>query len=179
MLLDWVSRHQKENNDRNSIDAGYFDTLDGDRDKIRKASFEDTYTYILGITSSKPAFLGGSHELEWKDKWIKDEWGRWVFQEVTVPAITDNNGNVIVPEKTEMQKIVNPEFDKTKQYIPRSKRPEWVPVGLLGQLLVRDDGTCKPNGFCKPNNEGVASNSDIGYRVMKRTGPNQILVVFR
>jgi hypothetical protein len=24
----------------------------------------------------------------------------------------------------------------------REKRPEWVTVGLIGQVLVRDDGTC-------------------------------------
>ena len=70
-------------------------------------------------------------------------------------------------------------MDPTKEYIPRLKRPEWVAVGLLGQLLVRDDGTCKPGKYCMPNSEGIATASNKGYRVMKRTGPNQILVLFK
>ena len=48
---------------------------------------------------------------------------------------------------------------------------------MLGKLLVRDDGTCQVNGYCKPNNEGIATAADHGYRVMKRTGPNQVLVL--
>jgi hypothetical protein len=59
------------------------------------------------------------------------------------------------------------------------KRPEWVAVGMLGKLLVRDDGTCKPGEYCISNNEGIATASDKGYRVIKRTGPNQVLVVFK
>lgn len=56
-------------------------------------------------------------------------------------------------------------------------RPEWVAVGLLGQLLIRDDGTCKPDGYCLPNDDGIATSSVTGYRVMQRTGPNQVLVL--
>ncbi|GAA3324898.1 hypothetical protein GCM10020331_054600 [Ectobacillus funiculus] len=54
------------------------------------------------------------------------------------------------------------------------KRPEWVAVGMLGKLLIRDDGTCKVNSYCQPNDDGIATASDKGYRVMERTGPNQI-----
>ncbi|MGM0879357.1 MAG: SHOCT domain-containing protein, partial [Bacillota bacterium] len=31
--------------------------------------------------------------------------------------------------------------------------------------------------YCKPNNEGIATVSDTGYRVMERTGANQVLVL--
>lgn len=82
-------------------------------------------TYILGITSATPAFLGGEPELKRRSKWVKDEWGRWVFHKVTVSSITDKEGRVLVQERTEVQKIINPEYDSTKQYVPRSKRPEW------------------------------------------------------
>ncbi|MDQ0246497.1 hypothetical protein J2S09_004101 [Bacillus fengqiuensis] len=36
-------------------------------------------------------------------------------------------------------------------------------VGLLGKLLVGDDGTCQVNGYCKPNGQGIttASKKDI------------------
>ncbi|WP_413408549.1 peptidase G2 autoproteolytic cleavage domain-containing protein [Paenibacillus amylolyticus] len=60
--------------------------------------------------------------------------------------------------------------------IPRLQRVEWIPIGVVGKLLVRDDGTNQVGGFCRPNNEGIATSSTTGYRVMKRTGPNQILI---
>ena len=161
--------------DGNLIEVGYFITLKGE--KIRKANSQDTY--ILGISSAAPGVLGSANELEWKDKWVKDEWGRWIFREVTVPAITSKDGTVVVPERKQVQKIVNPEYDGVIQYIPRSKRPEWVAVGLVGKLLVRDDGTCVEDGFCRPNHDGIATVSEPGYRVMKRTGPKQILVLLK
>ncbi|MFE4403911.1 peptidase G2 autoproteolytic cleavage domain-containing protein, partial [Bacillus subtilis] len=64
-------------------------------------------------------------------------------------------------------------------YIPRSQRPEWVAVGLLGKLLVRDDGTCEVNSYCKSNDEGIATKANQGYRVLERTGPNQVLVLVK
>ncbi|WP_081811040.1 peptidase G2 autoproteolytic cleavage domain-containing protein [Bacillus sp. UNC437CL72CviS29] len=145
-------------------------------DKILKALKKDDY--ILGITSSTPAVLGNSGELRWKNKYVMDEWGRVQYQDVVISAEMDEQGNVISPKHTESQPILNPEWNPAEEYIPRLKRPEWVAVGLLGQLLVRDDGTCKPGKYCIPNNEGVATYSNKGYRVMKRTGPNQILVLF-
>jgi hypothetical protein len=157
------------------IEVGYFVTLKAE--KIRKANSQDTY--ILGISSATPGVLGDANELEWKDKWVKDEWGRWIFREVTVPAITGKDGTVLVPERKQVQKIVNHEYDGAKQYIPRSKRSDWVAVGLVGKLLVRDDGTCVEDEFCRPNNDGIATVSETGYRVMKRTGPKQILVLLK
>jgi hypothetical protein len=84
---------------------------------------------------------------------------------------------VIVPEHTERHRVVNPDYDGTQSYVPRSQRPEWVAVGLLGKLLARDDGTCRPGGYCRPNAEGVATDSQTGYRVLKRTGIYQVMVV--
>ncbi|MES9738847.1 hypothetical protein ABWK46_16155 [Peribacillus frigoritolerans] len=49
--------------------------------------------------------------------------------------------------------------------------------GLVGKLLVRDDGTAHVNGYYKPNNEGIATAANQGYRVMERTGENQVLVL--
>ncbi|MGU3471315.1 hypothetical protein ACLBWT_09215 [Paenibacillus sp. D51F] len=52
-------------------------------------------------------------------------------------------------------------------------------VGLLGRLLVGYDGSRMVNGYCLPNDQGIATSSETGYRVMRRTGDNQILVLFR
>lgn len=74
---------------------------------------------------------------------------------------------------------INPAYDSQQSYIPRSKRKEWVTVGLLGQLLVTDDGSCSINGYCLPNDEGIATYSETGYRVLDRISSNQILVMFK
>ncbi|WP_274435512.1 peptidase G2 autoproteolytic cleavage domain-containing protein [Alicyclobacillus sp. ALC3] len=159
--------------DGNPIDVGYFVTIEGK--KIRKANSQDVY--VLGVTSATPGVLGAAAELEWKDKWQKDKWGRWLFHEVVVPPVMDKQGREIVPGHTDTQKIVNPEYDAAKQYVPRSKRPEWVPVGLLGQLLGHDDGTCEIGGYCKANDDGVATSANTGYRVLDRADSNQVLVL--
>lgn len=163
--------------DGNSIDVGYFVTFDVESDKIRKAHKKDDY--ILGITSANPSVLGNSGELRWKNKYVTDEWGRVQYEDVVISAEMNEKGTVLIPEHTESQPVLNPEWNPAEAYIPRLKRPEWVAVGLLGQMLVCDDGTCKPGKYCRPNDKGIATDSNEGYRVMKRTGPNQILLLFK
>lgn len=162
-----------ETTDGNPIDFGYFVTLE--ENKVRISNGQDDY--ILGITSARPAFLANSGEMRWKHKYLTTEWGKILYEDIPIPAVFDADGNVIVPQRTEHRPVLNPKWDSTMEYIPRSERPEWVAVGLMGQLLVRDDGTCRVNSYCKPNNEGIATASDQGYRVMKRTSQNQVLVV--
>jgi hypothetical protein len=48
---------------------------------------------------------------------------------------------VIPPEATTIpnvgrHRVVNPDYDATQPYVPRSQRPEWVLVGLLGRVSV-------------------------------------------
>ncbi|MFT9494489.1 peptidase G2 autoproteolytic cleavage domain-containing protein [Anaerosolibacter sp.] len=149
--------------DGKPIDAGYYVTLEGN--KIRKATASDQY--ILGVTTVTPAILGDSAALGWKNKYMTDEWGRVLYHEVDVSG------------KIEKHPILNPKWDPSKAYVPRIERPEWMAVALVGKVLLRDDGTSQENGYCKPNDEGVAMASSEGYRVLKRMGRNQILVLFR
>ncbi|MGE7592052.1 peptidase G2 autoproteolytic cleavage domain-containing protein [Peribacillus frigoritolerans] len=162
-----------ETTDGNSIDFGYFVTLE--KNKVRIANGQDDY--ILGITSAKPAFLADSGELRWKHKYLTTEWGEILYEDISIPSIFDAAGNVIVPQRIELRPKLNPKWDSSEEYIPRSKRPEWVAVGLIGKLLVWDDGTCKAGSYCKPNHEGIATASDQGYRILERTRQNQILVL--
>ncbi|MGG3626316.1 peptidase G2 autoproteolytic cleavage domain-containing protein [Bacillus gobiensis] len=159
--------------DGTPIDFGYFVTLE--KNKVRIANDKDDF--ILGIISAKPAFLANSGELRWKDKYLTSEWGEILYEDSTIPSIFDDEGNMILPERTERKPVLNPNWDSSKEYIPRSKRPEWVAVGLMGQLLVRDDGTSQENYYCKPNADGIATASNHGYRVLKRISQNQILVL--
>ena len=157
------------------IDPGYFVTLKGK--KIRKANHLNDY--ILGVTSGNPALLANNGDLRWKNKYITDEWGRIQYHKVVIPAEKDDKGEIIVPEYRESHLLLNPHWDPTQEYLPRLKRPEWTAVALMGSLLVRDDGTCQVDGYCLPNDDGMATASLNGYRVMERTSENQILILFK
>lgn len=52
-------------------------------------------------------------------------------------------------------------------------------IGMLGVLSVRDDGSCKVNGFCKLADGGSDTVSDTGYRVVKRVTDNIVEVIFK
>ncbi|NOU87461.1 hypothetical protein GC102_16950 [Paenibacillus sp. LMG 31460] len=115
--------------------------------------------------------------MRWNQKYLTDEWGRTLYQEVTVPALIDAQGEIVIPERNERQPMLNPEWNSTQVYIPRAERKEWVAVGMLGKLLVRDDGTCQAGWLCGPNDSGMATASGTGFYVLKRTSLNQILVL--
>jgi hypothetical protein len=166
-----------ETSDGKPIDPGYFVTFDGTDGKIRKADASDGY--ILGVVSATPCVIGDAAELRWKNMYLTDKWGRVQYRDITVPEKKDDRGRTLMPEHVETQPALNPQWDATQKYIPRSSRPEWVFVGMLGKLLMRDDGACQPGGYCMPNADGIATASDTGYRVMKRTDEDQILILFR
>lgn len=158
-----------------AIDVGYFVTLVDD--KIRIATDQDDY--ILGVTSATPGIIGNGENLRWKDQYMKDEWGRVIKEEVVIPAKYDASGMLIQREEVRMQPLLNPDWDPSQAYVPRIKRTEWSAVGMIGILRVRDDGTSRVNGFCRPNGEGMATDSEQGYRVIKRTGPKQTIIILK
>jgi hypothetical protein len=162
-----------------SIANGYFVTFEGTEGKIRRATDRDEY--VLGVTGNNPSVIGNAGELRWAHKYATGEWGGIRYQKVTVPPVYDASGNLVEPEHAEDQPVPNPAWNPKQPYVPRRLRPEWAIVGLLGQVLVRDDGSCFPGGYCRPNAAGIATNAKAsgGYRVMRRTGDNQILILFR
>jgi trimeric autotransporter adhesin len=52
-------------------------------------------------------------------------------------------------------------------------------VALLGAVRVRDDGSLTAGGYCRPGMSGIATAAHTGYRVLKRTGANQVMILFR
>ncbi len=159
--------------DGTPIAPGYFVTTKGR--KIQKAT---SGSYVAGVTSASPAIIGDSAEMRWHGKYKTDKWGAVEMQEVILPAEVDNRGKVIVPERREMQPVLNPDYNPELAYTPRRLRPEWVAVGMLGKLLVRDDGTCEVDGFCAPSDDGIATKAERGFRVLERTSEDQILILF-
>lgn len=148
--FEWLDGNV-DNQDR----IGLFVTLDGD--KIKLANKDD---YILGVISANPSIVGNSAELDWHDKYKTDVYGRLIY---------DESHNL----------ILNESYNDTLEYVPRGARKEYDKVGLLGQLVVQDDGTCKVNGYCTASVNGVATKSDSGYRVIKRIDKKHIKIILK
>ena len=76
--------------------------------------------------------------------------------------------------------VLNPDYDPEKKYIPREQRPEWAAVGLVGRLIVIDDGSCKTGGYCTAKN-GIAacSKSATRARVLKRIDDTHVEVLVK
>ena len=173
----------QDSNSDNEDRRGYFVTLDGDKIRIAKPN-----DYILGIVSGQPSVIGNGDE-DWRGRYIMDEFGAFItedfeYEEVVLEEVIDEETG----ETTTIMKTVvktgkrykqNPDYDPTLQYIQRADRPEWDAVGMVGVLSVRDDGTCKVNGFCKVSEGGIATSSDSGYRVIKRVNDNIVKVVLK
>ena len=152
--------------------AGYFVKPEGE--KIVKCGEFDT---PLGVVSAAPAIIGDSGELHWHGKFVTDDFGRVQYHDVTVPAEIDEDGNIICEEHTERQPILNPDWDNTAEYVPRKDRKEWAAVGVLGKLVVYDDGTLQSGDLCRCGDGGIAVKSiKNGYQVLKRISDDKVLI---
>lgn len=162
-------------NPNNEDRAGLFVTLEGDR--IRIANPDDDY--ILGIVSAAPSVCGDVYDDQWSGMFETDIFGRFIWEDVEIPADIAEDGTVIEPAHIEPQQKVNSNYDHTQKYIPRSKRPEWDAVGLIGKLIAIDDYSCIPNGYCKVGPNGIATHSDevTKYRVLKRIDASHIQIM--
>lgn len=168
-MFEWADGNTK-NQDR----RGLFVTLDGE--KIRPANIGD---YVLGVVSACPSVLGDSFFGDvWHNRYQRDIFGTLLTETVEIPEQTDDFG-VIIPAHTEVHYIENPDYNPELQYTPRTERLEWTAVGMLGKLVVVDDGTCQINGFCSVGQNGEATASESGYRVIARLDNNHVKIIFR
>lgn len=167
--------------------------------------------YILGVISGNPALIGNGDE-EWRERWLYDEFDRPIVKTIEVPIMelqevetgeykteiqydeNDNEIEVQVPitetkevdtGKTERKyvQVLNPDYDENKTYKSRIDRPEWEPIGMLGNLSIKDDGTCIPGEFCKCGVDGIATHADKRdfdtYLVTRRINDNVVKIVFK
>ncbi|MCL2298741.1 MAG: hypothetical protein FWC27_01170 [Firmicutes bacterium] len=138
---------------------GYFVTLEGEY--IRIATDRDDY--ILGVVSSGPSVVGDAQGCGWQGMYLRDEWGALIYEWA----------------EGQQQPVLNPAYDASLPYLPRAQRPEWAAVGMLGKLLVLDDGSCRPNGYCRPGARGIATACAHGCRVLQRRGANRVLICLK
>lgn len=156
---------------------GLFITMsDIENGKIELAQNSDN---VVGVVSANPSMVGNDAEMHWSKKYLTDVFGSYIMEEVIHPATVDQNGKLI-PEYTTYEPKLNPEYNPDLEYIPRSQRKEWTVIGLLGQLVVCDDGSCWPGGYCKCGANGVATvSAEPGWRVLARLDENHIRILFK
>lgn len=135
--FEWLDGNP-ENEDR----IGYMVQLNGD--KIELAT---SLEKCIGVISGTTGFIGGVCAFEWHNKFLHDKWGREIIGE---------DGNP----------IINPDYNPDLEYIPRELRKEWDVVGLIGQVVTRQDGTLKVGGYAGCSN-GIATNATSGFKVLK------------
>lgn len=164
-----------DGNPNNEDRRGLIVTLDGN--KIRPATAEDDY--ILGVITATGAFIGNLANEHWQDKYVTDVFGERITQQVEIPEKVDENTGETIPAHTVTQFVVNPDYDPDKEYVSREFRQEWNAVGMLGQVVVVDDGSCLVNGYCTPSVNGIGTAGDKGYRVMERLDDTHIRVLVR
>lgn len=175
-----------DENPNNEDRVGYFVTFD-DGDKIRFVTSEDDY--ILGVTSGEPFVLGNGDCDVWNGMVLRDEFRRIIYE--PAPEMIDVAGGGRIPKMDKNGNPVylgtrpklNPNYDPSKPYINRADRPEWCPVGMLGVLAVRDDGTCEVNGYATITDNAIATKytgqNQNKYRVIRRSTQNVVEIVFR
>jgi len=173
-FFEWL-----DGNESGEDRVGLIVTLEGD--KIRLANAGDD---ILGVVSGTAMVLGDNYKYEWKYKYLTDEFGRTIYDEPVEEFIeytdyvdvSDASTWVTVQESTGFHAYpkVSPEFDPEQEYINRTDRSEWDPVGLLGKIYIRDDGTCVVGKYATAGENGIATASEekTNIRVMKRTADN-------
>lgn len=155
--------------------VGHFVTLDGA--KIRLATPEDDY--ILGVVSGNPSVCADASDDQWHEMYLRDIYGRPVIENVCIPEELNAEGEIIQPAYVERRWKLNPDYDDSQTYVPRSLRKEWDAVGMVGKLVVVDDGTCDPNGWASVGVGGIATatNSRTSCRVMERLDASHIRVL--
>ena len=129
--------------------------------KIKKATSDDEPADVFGIVSGTSGIIGDAACYDWQGKYEVDEWGTKVTDEVYQLSWVTEDGvkhsydddrvpeGVTVPENVSRRlyhrERITPDYDNTKDYIPRDKRKEWCPVGLLGKVRLRDGCPTNPN----------------------------------
>lgn len=195
-MFEWA-----DGNPDNEYRPGYFVDLQGDKIIL------STGNTPIGITTATSGVIGDVAEMCWKGALKRDEFGKLLTEDdyaapirdiVTSPearALTFTKYDVslienvvaVLKDETEIAQVraVQPAkrnipgdgYKPNVEYIPRSQRKEWISVGLMGKLYVRDDGKCSPGGFCDCK-DGIAIPGST-YRVMTRNSDNVVKILFK
>ena len=97
--------------------------------RIRPSSEGDIPGDVFGVVTGTACMIGNTAWNVWDRKFMKDEHGRTVHRTI--------NGKP--------GPVMNPEFDESLTYVPRSHRPEWSPIGLVGRIHINKGQLTNPS----------------------------------
>ena len=156
------------------IALGTMMALDGR--KVRPAEAGD---HVLGVVSATASVAAGDSPFSWSKRYLTGEFGEMLYHDIPdpdwpefVPDPTWVKGDDDLEANRPMVRnqvpaplisvpMENPDYDATRENVPRSERPdEWTCVGLLGQVHTRLDATVAAGDFVKPSAGGVGTKSD-------------------
>jgi len=173
-ITEWA-----DGNSNNEDRVGRFVCMEGE--KMRFANSKDVRSRI-GVVSADPAVVGDNYSEDWCGKYKTDIFGRKLTQVVHHEAEYDENGKLLTKACDSVEWILADDYDDTKEYVRREERQEYDYFGLLGKLIVIDDGTCEAGGYCYPNDEAVATkelDENKGFYVMSRIDETHIKILLR
>lgn len=168
---DYGKVYASEYNTSGADYAEYFEWADGnpdseDRrgmlvqiigDKIAPAHGDE----ILGAVSARPSAVGNAYEDEWRGKYKRDIFGAYIL---------DADG----------KRQLSDDYDKEREYIPRSQRQEWAAIGLVGRLIIRDNGKCEPGGYVTARQGvGTPTFKETRARCIRRLDESHIEIIVR
>jgi len=143
--------------------AEYFESTDGtsiaigttvvlEDGKVRAATSSETPIGVIRPKTSGTSVTGGVNQLNWQGKYLVDDYDAQIMESAVHCTWIDDKGTnqqcwkdkpptgLTIPsdavETTRDRPKLNPLFDETKTYVPRSERGEWNCVGLLGQIPI-------------------------------------------
>ena len=169
----------EDGNPNNEDRVGLLVTIQGE--KIRLANMGEE---ILGVVSGTAAVIGDTAEWEWQEKYLRDKFGRVIWEPVE-QFVEEYNEETGETEKFSIgfipQRKLNPNYDPEQEYVSRAKRKEWDTIGMLGKLHVIDDGSCKVGEYATVglNGKAMISLSKTNMYVMKRIDETTILVLLK
>ena len=152
-------------NDGNSSDVdrvGLSVKLSGN--KIVASAGSDDAADIIGVVSGSPVIVGDADGTgtRWTQKYLKDDYGRYLYEEYTVTIWRDeanktdhsyatdripsgitapDDATVTTTEEDGSTKLLrrklNPDYNSSLTYVARADRKEWDTVGLVGKLRMK------------------------------------------
>lgn len=159
-----------------------------------KVCYSNDIDNIIGITSANFSCISNNYS-EWPQKYVYDMYGKPLYQNKTIAGgKKEYDDQLEIPyiktyEINKLEQIVNQNYDCDMYYTPRLDRDEWVPVVIIGQCIVEDDGTCIVGHKCSlyegddPKLKGTVTltfnPNQYGWHVLKRISKNTVLIFLK
>ena len=158
---DYAEYFEWEDGNPSNEDRRGYSVFVNSNGKIEKATDSTNTSDVIGAITGTAHIIGDGAVYDWQGKWKVDEWGTVMRETVKQVTWKDEDGKnhsydedkvpsgLTIPSdasyRQHTRRILNPDYDESKEYVPRDMRQEWDPVGLLGKVRVRDDSPKNPN----------------------------------